>query len=88
MGGLAGQLGYTTRQLERLLQSELGSGPLALARAQRVQTARILIETTRMPFNDVAFAAGFTSIRQFNDTVRAACDITPTMLRRSRFRCD
>ncbi|MCB0934095.1 MAG: DNA-3-methyladenine glycosylase 2 family protein [Mycobacterium sp.] len=86
VGGLAGRLGYTTRQLERLLQSELGSGPLALARAQRVQTARILIETTRMPFNDVAFAAGFTSIRQFNDTVRAACDITPTMLRRSRFR--
>ena len=81
VGGLAGRLGYTTRQVERLLQHEVGAGPLALARAQRVQTARILIETTAMPFTDVAFAAGFTSIRQFNDTVRAACDLTPTMLR-------
>lgn len=82
VGGLAARLGYTTRQLERLLLSEVGAGPLALARAQRVQTARILIETTEMPFSDVAFAAGFTSIRQFNDTVRAACDSTPTLLRR------
>lgn len=86
VGGLAARLGYTTRQLERLLQSEVGAGPLALARAQRVQTARILIETTLMPFTDVAFAAGFTSIRQFNDTVRAACDSTPTELRRSASR--
>ena len=86
VGGLAGRLGYTTRQLERLLRSEVGAGPLALARAQRVQTARILIETTAMPFGDVAFAAGFTSIRQFNDTLRAACDSTPTMLRRSAAR--
>ena len=81
VGGLAGRLGYTARQLERLLQSEVGAGPLALARAQRVQTARILIETTSMPFSDVAFAAGFSSIRQFNDTLRTACDTTPTMLR-------
>lgn len=81
VGGLAGRLGYTARQLERLLQSEVGAGPLALARAQRVQTARILIETTFMPFSDVAFAAGFSSIRQFNDTLRTACDSTPTMLR-------
>ena len=59
VGGLAGQLGYTTRQLERLLQAEVGAGPLALARAQRAQAARVLIETTRLPFGDVAFAAGF-----------------------------
>ena len=86
VGGLARRLGYTARQLERLLQSEVGAGPLALARAQRVQTARILIETTSMPFSDVAFAAGFSSIRQFNDTLRTACDSTPTMLRRSALR--
>lgn len=81
VSGLSNRLGYTTRQLERLLQSEVGAGPLALARAQRVQTARILIETTAMPFSDVAFAAGFASIRQFNDTIRAACDSTPSALR-------
>ena len=86
--GLAARVGYTTRQLERLLQAEVGANPLALARAQRTQTARVLIETTELPFSDVAFAAGFSSIRQFNDTVRAVCDLTPTALRhraRSKF---
>lgn len=79
--GLASRVGYTSRQLERLLQAEVGAGPLALARAQRVHTARVLIETTDLAFSDIAFAAGFASIRQFNDTIRAACDSTPTMLR-------
>jgi AraC family transcriptional regulator, regulatory protein of adaptative response / DNA-3-methyladenine glycosylase II len=79
--GLAAKVGYTARQLERLLQAEVGAGPLALARAQRTQTARVLIETTDLPFGDVAFAAGFSSIRQFNDTVREVCDTTPTALR-------
>jgi AraC family transcriptional regulator of adaptative response / DNA-3-methyladenine glycosylase II len=86
--GLAARVGYTTRQLERLLQAEVGANPLALARAQRAQAARVLIETTELPFGDVAFAAGFSSIRQFNDTVRAVCDLTPTDLRlraRTRF---
>jgi AraC family transcriptional regulator of adaptative response / DNA-3-methyladenine glycosylase II len=86
--GLAARVGYTTRQLERLLQAEVGANPLALARAQRSQTARVLIETTALPFGDVAFAAGFSSIRQFNDTVRTVCDLTPTALRqraRTRF---
>lgn len=82
VGGLAAHLGYTTRQLERLLQAEVGAGPLALARAQRAQTARLLIETTTLPFGDVAFAAGFSSIRQFNDTVRAVFETTPSALRR------
>lgn len=79
--GLATRLGYTTRQVERMLQTEVGAGPLALARAQRVQTARVLIETTTLAFSDIAFAAGFASIRQFNDTIRSACDTTPTALR-------
>ncbi|AOS91390.1 DNA-3-methyladenine glycosylase 2 family protein [Mycobacterium intracellulare] len=82
VGGLAAHLGYTTRQLERLLQAEVGAGPLALARAQRAQTARVLIETTDLPFGDVAFAAGFSSIRQFNDTVRSVFEATPSALRR------
>jgi AraC family transcriptional regulator of adaptative response / DNA-3-methyladenine glycosylase II len=81
VGGLAAHLGYTTRQLERLLQAEVGAGPLALARAQLAQTARVLIETTELPFGDIAFAAGFSSIRQFNDTVRLVFESTPTALR-------
>ena len=67
--GLAAELGYSVRQLERLLLAEVGAGPVALARAQRAQTARVLIETTSLPMADVAFGAGFASIRQFNDTV-------------------
>jgi len=88
VSGLATHVGYTTRQLERLLQAELGAGPLALARAQRAQTARVLIETTELPFGDIAFAAGFSSIRQFNDTVRLVFENTPSALRKraaSRF---
>lgn len=79
--GLARMLGYTERHLGRILTSEVGTGPLALARAQRAQTARILIETTDLPFGEVAFAAGFHSIRQFNDTVRQIYGRTPSELR-------
>ncbi|MFI7615188.1 AlkA N-terminal domain-containing protein [Nonomuraea terrae] len=79
--GLAAHLGYSARQIERQLLAELGAGPLALARAQRAQTARLLIETTELPMGDVAFAAGFTSIRTFNETVREVFALTPTRLR-------
>ncbi|MGY2065558.1 AlkA N-terminal domain-containing protein [Blastococcus sp. SYSU DS0619] len=82
--GLAAHLGYSERQLHRLVVGELGVGPLALARAQRAQTARVLVETTDLPMADVAFAAGFASIRQFNDTVREVFAATPGELRRGR----
>lgn len=82
VGGLAGRLGYSERHLTRLLTQELGAGPLALARAHRTQTARTLIETTDWTLADVAFAAGFASVRQFNDTFRQVYDTTPTALRR------
>ncbi|MEV4428514.1 AlkA N-terminal domain-containing protein [Streptomyces sp. NPDC053792] len=79
--GLARRLGWSTRQIERQLLAELGAGPLALARAQRAQTARLLIETTSMAFGEIAFAAGFASIRTFNDTVREVFALTPGELR-------
>lgn len=78
---LAGALGYSTRQLERLLQGELGAGPLALAAARRAQTARTLVESTDLPMTEVAFAAGYASVRAFNDAVRATYASTPTQLR-------
>jgi AraC family transcriptional regulator of adaptative response / DNA-3-methyladenine glycosylase II len=81
VGELARRLGYSERQLNRLLVAEVGAGPLALARAQRAQTARVLLETTDVPVADVAFAAGFTSVRQFNDTIREVFALTPTALR-------
>ncbi|MET9927252.1 MULTISPECIES: AlkA N-terminal domain-containing protein [unclassified Streptomyces] len=79
--GLAARLGYSARQIERQLLAELGAGPLALARAQRAQTARLLIETTDLPLAEVAFAAGFSSIRTFNETVREVFALAPGELR-------
>lgn len=79
--GLAARLGYSARQIERQLLAELGAGPLALARARRAQTARLLIETTPLPMAEVAFAAGFSSIRTFNDTVREVFALAPSELR-------
>ena len=79
--GLASALGYSTRQLNRVVTQEYGAGPLALARSRRAQTARVLIETTDLSFADIAFAAGFASVRQFNDTVREVYAASPTKLR-------
>jgi AraC family transcriptional regulator of adaptative response / DNA-3-methyladenine glycosylase II len=79
--GLAERLGYSERQVNRAVTAELGAGPLALARAQRAQTARVLTETTSLPLSDIAFAAGFASIRQFNATMREVFALTPTELR-------
>jgi AraC family transcriptional regulator of adaptative response / DNA-3-methyladenine glycosylase II len=81
VGGLAARLGYEQRQVRRLLTEELGASPLAIARAQRAQTARTLIETTGLPVGDIAFAAGFSSIRQFNATMLEVFDTAPTRLR-------
>ncbi|HEY7272000.1 MAG TPA: AlkA N-terminal domain-containing protein [Actinoplanes sp.] len=82
--GLASRLGYTERHLHRIITAELGAGPLALARAQRAQMARILIETTDLGLADIAFAAGFGSVRQFNDTILEAYGRPPSDLRASR----
>jgi AraC family transcriptional regulator of adaptative response / DNA-3-methyladenine glycosylase II len=82
VSGLARRLGYTERHLHRQLVSVLGVGPLALARAARAQTARILLETTNVPVAEVALAAGFGSIRQFNATIREVFALAPTEIRR------
>ncbi len=84
VAGLAGRLGYSSRHLTRLLTTELGAGPLALARAHRAHTARMLLVGTDMPIADVAFAAGFHSIRQGNDTIREVFGLTPGELRARR----
>jgi len=83
VSGLATRLGYTERHIHRALTAELGAGPLALARAQRAQTARILLEKSALPTSEVAFAAGFASVRQFNDTIREVFVSTPTDLRKA-----
>ncbi len=81
VAGLADELGVSARHLHRLLDAEIGAGPLALARARRARTARSLIESTDLAFSEIAFASGFESIRQFNDTIRQVFDRTPTEIR-------
>ena len=82
--GLADRLGYSERQLHRLLTSSLGAGPIELARAHRAATARTLLETTDLPITQVAFAAGFRSTRQFNETIAQVFASTPTKIRLAR----
>ena len=82
--GLAARVGYSERQLGRIMTAELGAGPKALSRAHRAQTARTLLTSSDLPIADVAFAAGFSSVRQFNDTVREVFAVTPTDLRSRR----
>ncbi len=84
VAGLAGQLAVSERHLHRLLVEHLGATPIALARAHRGNLARILLETGSMPITDVAWAAGFSSVRQFNDTIRSIYDRTPSQLRAKR----
>ncbi|MFJ4847002.1 AlkA N-terminal domain-containing protein [Streptomyces sp. NPDC088733] len=84
VAGLAARLGYSARQVQRQLNAEVGAGPIALARAQRAHTARILLQTTGMQAAGIAFAAGFASVRQFNDTIREIYGMTPTELRAAR----
>ncbi|MEU3980996.1 AlkA N-terminal domain-containing protein [Streptomyces sp. NPDC026672] len=81
VAGLAVRLGYSARQVQRQLTAELGAGPVALARAQRAHTARVLLQTTALPITEIAFASGFASVRQFNDTIRAVYAATPSEVR-------
>ena len=76
VSGLAEQLFVSERHLNRVLNESLGASPVALARAQRANLARILLETSTVSITDVAFAAGFSSVRQFNDTIRAVYDLS------------
>lgn len=84
--GLARRLGYSERHVHRQLRAVVGAGPLELARAQRARTARLLVESTDLPLAEVAFAAGFSSVRQFNATVQEVYATTPSALRARRSR--
>lgn len=84
VAGLAARLGYSARQVQRQLNAEVGAGPIALARAQRAHTARVLLQTTTLGAAEIAFASGFASVRQFNDTVREIYALTPGELRTAR----
>ncbi|HWF58394.1 MAG TPA: AlkA N-terminal domain-containing protein [Candidatus Dormibacteraeota bacterium] len=82
VAAVARRLQVSERHLHRVLSGTVGAGPLTLARMRRLQTARTLIEQTGMPITDVAFSAGYASLRQFNSEVRSGTGRPPTELRR------
>ncbi|MGH3326222.1 MAG: bifunctional transcriptional activator/DNA repair enzyme AdaA, partial [Streptomycetales bacterium] len=84
VGGLARRLAVSERHLHRQMVAEVGAGPLALARTRRAQTARLLLEASDVPVTQVAFAAGYASVRQFNSGFSAAFGRTPTEVRQRR----
>jgi AraC family transcriptional regulator of adaptative response / DNA-3-methyladenine glycosylase II len=86
VAGLASQLGFSERHVHRMLTGVVGAGPLAIARAARAQNARVLLETTELHSAEIAFAAGFSSVRQFNSTMQEIFASTPGELRAARRR--
>jgi AraC family transcriptional regulator of adaptative response / DNA-3-methyladenine glycosylase II len=83
VAGLARSLHVSERHLHRSLVAEVGAGPLQLALSRRAQTARMLVEQTDLSLSDIAFAAGFSSVRQFNDVMRREFGAPPSALRRA-----
>ncbi len=79
---LAGSLGVGERQLRRLFDQHIGASPLAVAQTRRVLFAKQLLHDTRLPMASVAMAAGFGSIRRFNDTFLVLYKRPPSQLRR------
>jgi AraC family transcriptional regulator of adaptative response / DNA-3-methyladenine glycosylase II len=84
--GLAARVGLGARQLRRLFAEHLGASPAEIARVRRVHFARALLDDSNLPMSDVAYAAGFRSIRQFNHAVRAHFGDAPRRLRARRRR--
>ena len=84
--GLARRLNVGERHLRRLFVQELGTGPLQVASTRRLALARLLLDQTDLPVTEVAFAAGFASIRRFNDAMARAYGSAPSVLRKRRCR--
>jgi AraC family transcriptional regulator, regulatory protein of adaptative response / DNA-3-methyladenine glycosylase II len=80
---LAGRLGIGERQLRRLFRDHLGASPIAVAQTRRVLLAKQLLHETQLPITDVALAAGFGSIRRFNETFQTLFGRPPGALRRA-----
>ncbi len=78
---LAERLGVTARHLRRLFDRDIGASPLAIAQTQRLHFAKRLVDETSLSMTDVALAAGFGSVRRFNDTFRRAYGRSPRSLR-------
>lgn len=83
LDALAARLGMGERQLRRLFLAHVGAGPQAVAANRRLLTAKQLIGETRLPLAQVAHAAGYRSLRRFNDAIVKAYGIAPGEIRRA-----
>ena len=81
---LAQRLGVTSRHMRRLFEEHLGASPIAVAQSRRIHFARTLLADTSLPITDVAFAAGFGSVRRFNAEMKRAYRMAPRDMRRGR----
>jgi AraC family transcriptional regulator of adaptative response / DNA-3-methyladenine glycosylase II len=79
---LAERLGLTDRHLRRLFLEHVGVPPVVVAQTRRVLFAKRLITETNLPFSQIAFASGFSSLRRFNEALRSAYRRNPKELRR------
>ena len=84
VAAVARRLDVSERHLHRVMTAELGVGPAAYARARRAQSARLLLDSSDLSITTIAYAAGFSSLRQFNETMRAIFGCPPSELRRRR----
>ena len=83
MEGLAAEVGLSSRQLRRVLLQHFGVTPIELAQTQRLLFAKKLLQETRFPMSDVAYAAGFGSIRRFNALFLTRYGMAPSSIRRA-----
>ena len=85
---LASEVGLSSRQLRRVLLQHFGVTPVELAQTQRLLFAKKLLQETRMPMADIAFAAGFGSVRRFNALFAQRYGIAPSAIRRATASAD
>ncbi len=84
VGELAARLNVSSRQLQRLFVEELGAPPVAVAQTRRLLFAKKLIDETSLSMTEIAFSAGYSSVRRFNEAIQQTYARTPTELRRWR----
>jgi AraC family transcriptional regulator of adaptative response / DNA-3-methyladenine glycosylase II len=82
--GLAAKLGIGTRHLDRLFVTHVGASPIAVAQTRRLHFAKALLDETNLPITHIALAAGFGSVRRFNDAFRHTYERSPRDLRKRR----
>jgi AraC family transcriptional regulator of adaptative response / DNA-3-methyladenine glycosylase II len=83
MERVARQFGWSSRQIRRVVQRELGVSPMELLQTRRLLLAKQLLTETALPISQVAYASGYASLRRFNDAFSARYRMPPTRFRRS-----